>query len=60
MNRQLLPKSLLILTLGILALPLAMFFLPERTVLAQGGYTSGALGDRLVWQTEGFVSAEAH
>jgi len=43
MNRQLLPKSLLILTLGILALPLAMFFLPERTVLAQGGYTSGAL-----------------
>jgi len=43
MKRQLLPKSLLILTLGILALPVAMFFFPERTVLAQGGYTSGAL-----------------
>ena len=43
MKIQLLPKSLLILTLGILALPVAMFFLPEPTVLAQGGYTSGAL-----------------
>ncbi len=43
MKIQLLPKSLLILTLGILALPIAMFFVPERTVLAQGGYTSGAL-----------------
>ena len=43
MKIQLLPKSLLILTLGILALPVVMFFLPERTVLAQGGYTSGAL-----------------
>jgi Ca-activated chloride channel homolog len=43
MKIQLLPKSLLILTLGILAVPVVMFFLPERTVLAQGGYTSGAL-----------------
>jgi Ca-activated chloride channel family protein len=43
MKIQLLPKSLLILTLGILALPVAMFFFPDRTVLAQGGYTSGAL-----------------
>src|SRR5215813_4659994 len=43
MKIQLLPKSLLILTLGILALPVAMSFFPERTVLAQGGSTSGAL-----------------
>ena len=43
MKIQLLPKSLLILTLGILALPLALVFYPQTTVSAQGGYTSGAL-----------------
>ncbi|HEU4934378.1 MAG TPA: VIT domain-containing protein, partial [Pyrinomonadaceae bacterium] len=43
MKIQLLPKSLLILTLGILALPVVLFFYPETKVFAQGGYTSGAL-----------------
>ena len=43
MKIQLLPKSLLILTLGILALPIAMYFCPQSTAFAQGGYTSGAL-----------------
>lgn len=43
MKIQLLPKSLLILILGTLALPLGLFFYPQTTVSAQGGYTSGAL-----------------
>ncbi|HKU74751.1 MAG TPA: VIT domain-containing protein [Pyrinomonadaceae bacterium] len=43
MKIQLLPKSLLILTLGTLALPFVLFFYPQTTVSAQGGYTSGAL-----------------
>ena len=43
MKIQLLPKSLLILTLGILAVPVVMFFYPETTVSAQGGSTAGAL-----------------
>src|SRR5690242_19390593 len=43
MKLQLLPKSLLILTLGILAVPVVMLFFPETTVSAQGGYTAGAL-----------------
>ncbi|HEV8430141.1 MAG TPA: VIT and VWA domain-containing protein [Pyrinomonadaceae bacterium] len=43
MQIQLLPKSLLILTLGILAVPVAMFFYPQTTASAQGGYTAGAL-----------------
>src|SRR5262245_32431848 len=43
MKIQLLPKSLLILTLAILALPVVIIFYPETTVSAQGGYTAGAL-----------------
>ncbi len=43
MKIQLLPKSLLILTLGTLAVPLVLFFYPQATASAQGGYTSGAL-----------------
>ena len=43
MKIQLLPKSLLILTLGILAVPLAIYFYPQSTAFAQGAYTSGAL-----------------
>ena len=43
MKLQLLPKSLLILTLGILAVPVVMTFFSETTVSAQGGYTAGAL-----------------
>ena len=43
MKIQLFPKSLLILTLGTLALPLAMIFYPQTSASAQGGYTSGAL-----------------
>ncbi|HET6979576.1 MAG TPA: VIT and VWA domain-containing protein [Pyrinomonadaceae bacterium] len=43
MKIQLLPKSLLILTLGSLALPLALLLFPQTTAIAQGGYTSGAL-----------------
>ncbi|HEY0765447.1 MAG TPA: VIT and VWA domain-containing protein [Pyrinomonadaceae bacterium] len=43
MQISLLPKSLLILTLGTLALPLALFFYPQTNVNAQVGYTSGAL-----------------
>lgn len=43
MKIQLLPKSLLILTLGALALPLALVFYRPPTVSAQGGYSSGAL-----------------
>jgi len=43
MQISLLPKSLLILTLGTLALPLALFFYPQTNANAQGGYTSGAL-----------------
>ena len=43
MKIQLLPKSLLVLTLGTLALPVVLFFYPQTTASAQGGYTSGAL-----------------
>jgi Ca-activated chloride channel family protein len=43
MRIQLLPKSLLILTLGTLAVPLVILFYPQTTVSAQGGYSSGAL-----------------
>lgn len=43
MKIQLLPKSLLILTLGVLALPVAMYFFPQSSAFAQGGQTSGAL-----------------
>jgi hypothetical protein len=43
MDTKLLPKSVLILILGTLALPLALFFYPQTTVSAQGGYASGAL-----------------
>jgi len=43
MKIQLLPRSLLILTLSTLALPLIVFFYPQTTASAQGGYTSGAL-----------------
>jgi len=43
MQIQLLPKSLLILTLGTLALPLALFFYPQTSASAQAGYTPGAL-----------------
>jgi len=43
MKIQLLPKSLLILTLSTLALPIALYFYPQSTVFAQGGATSGAL-----------------
>ena len=43
MKIQLLPKSLLLLTLGTLALPVVLFFYPQTTASAQGGYTSGAL-----------------
>src|SRR5262249_35138594 len=43
MKIRLLPKSLLILTLGVLSLPVVMIFYPESTVSAQGGYTAGAL-----------------
>lgn len=43
MKIQLLPKSLLILTLGILAVPIVIFFYPESTASAQGGYSAGAL-----------------
>ena len=43
MRIKLLPKSLLVLTLGTLAVPVVMFFYPQTTVSAQGGYSSGAL-----------------
>jgi hypothetical protein len=43
MRIQLLPKSLLLLTLGTLAVPVIMFFYPQATASAQGGFTSGAL-----------------
>jgi Ca-activated chloride channel family protein len=43
MKNQLLPKSLLILTLGILALPLVFIFYPQTIASAQGGSTAGAL-----------------
>ena len=43
MKIQLLPKSLLMLTLGTLALPFVVMFYPQTTASAQGGYTSGAL-----------------
>jgi len=43
MKIQLLAKSLLILTLGTLALPLVVFFYPQTTASAQGGISSGAL-----------------
>jgi Ca-activated chloride channel family protein len=43
MKIQLLPKSLLILTLGTLALVIVLLFYPQTTASAQGGYTSGAL-----------------
>ena len=43
MKIPLLPKSLLILTLGTLVLPLVVLFYPQTTASAQGGYTSGAL-----------------
>lgn len=43
MKIQLLPKSLLILTLGVLVIPVVLFFYPQTTASAQGGYTSGAL-----------------
>jgi len=39
----LLSKSLLILTLGTLAVPLIVLFYPQATASAQGGYSSGAL-----------------
>ena len=39
----LLPKSLLILTLGVLTLPVALSFFPQSSAFAQGGQTSGAL-----------------
>ena len=42
MQKQILPKSLLVLILGTLALPLAIYFYPETTANAQGGH-SGAL-----------------
>ncbi len=40
---HILPKSLLLLTLGIVAVPVVMFFYPQTTANAQAGYTSGAL-----------------
>src|SRR5215217_2336774 len=44
MNRQLLPKSLLITALSVLTLPaLFAFYFPQNTVSAQTGDTSGAL-----------------
>ena len=43
MKIQLLPKSLLILTLGTLAVPLVVLFYPQTTASAQDGFTSGAL-----------------
>ena len=43
MKIQLLPKSLLMLTLGTLALPLIVLFYPQTTASAQGGYSTGAL-----------------
>lgn len=43
MQIQLLPKSLLILILGIFAIPLVLTFYPQTTANAQAGSTSGAL-----------------
>lgn len=45
MNRELLPKSLLVLVLGVVLLPvlIVVFFLPQTTASAQTGETSGSL-----------------
>lgn len=44
MNRELLPKSLLILVLAVIVLPVfIVFFLPQTTVSAQTSETSGSL-----------------
>ena len=44
MNRELLPKSLLILVLAVIVLPVFLvFFLPQTTVSAQTSETSGSL-----------------
>ena len=61
MKIQLLPKSLLILTLGVLTLPVALYFFPQSSAFAQGGQTAGALTvtDSL-WQTESVLSFKAH
>jgi len=48
MKIQSLPKSLLILVLGTLALPIALYFYPQSTAFAQGGYSSGALTVQLL------------